>query len=277
VNGRLLAGAMAWSAKAADLRPDPRYVLHSTLTGPDSGAGELKLHRRAGQAGPCLRGQAPGAWWSAQPPGKAIVFVGRIGQALFVAWDLEHGEMTVHRWSPQAGYRQATRTYPWHARLTRQHAAIATSGRLPGTCGILGPPEQLDLRDVPEKHRGERGRPDRRIRATTSRPAGHATTPGHSYADSERCRAGPAGVRAGMSNHLSVTTTTARPCPPRSRLTCSCERSCPGWVRGDTAPVVYTYSGSPFWPSSPGPIGTSTSRRLPPGAKTGRPRSSSSV
>jgi hypothetical protein len=112
VNGRLLAGAMAWSAKAADLRPDPRYVLHSTLTGPDSGAGELKLHRRAGQAGPCLRGQAPGAWWSAQPPGKAIVFVGRIGQALFVAWDLERGEMTVHRWSPQGGYCQATRTYP---------------------------------------------------------------------------------------------------------------------------------------------------------------------
>ena len=112
VNGRLLVGAMAWSAKAADLRRDPRYALHSTVTGPDSGEGELKLHGRAVQAGPGLRGQAAGAWWSAQPPDKAIVFVLRIGQALFVAWDLEHGEMTVHRWSPKAGHRQATRTYP---------------------------------------------------------------------------------------------------------------------------------------------------------------------
>ena len=37
VNGRLLVGAMRWSAKAADLRRDPRYVLHSIVTGPDSG------------------------------------------------------------------------------------------------------------------------------------------------------------------------------------------------------------------------------------------------
>jgi hypothetical protein len=52
VNGRLLVGAMAWSAKAADLRRDPRYVLHSTVTGPDSGEGELKLHGLAVQASP---------------------------------------------------------------------------------------------------------------------------------------------------------------------------------------------------------------------------------
>jgi hypothetical protein len=35
--GQLLIGAMTWSAKAADLRRDPRYVLHSTVTDPDSG------------------------------------------------------------------------------------------------------------------------------------------------------------------------------------------------------------------------------------------------
>ena len=35
--GQLLIGAMAWSAKAGDLRRDPRYVLHSVVTGPDSG------------------------------------------------------------------------------------------------------------------------------------------------------------------------------------------------------------------------------------------------
>ena len=112
VNGRLLVGAMAWSAKAADLRRDPRYVLHTTVTGPDSGEGELKLDGRAVEASPELRAQAADAWWSAQPPDKAIVFVLRIGRALFVAWNLERGEMTVHRWSWQDGYRQATRTYP---------------------------------------------------------------------------------------------------------------------------------------------------------------------
>ncbi len=30
---------MAWSSKAADLARDPRFVLHSAVTGPDSGEG----------------------------------------------------------------------------------------------------------------------------------------------------------------------------------------------------------------------------------------------
>jgi hypothetical protein len=111
-NGRLLVGAMTWSAKAADLRRDPRYVLHSTVTGPDSGEGELKLHGLAAEAGPAARGQAADAWWSAQPPGKAVVFQLRIGLALLVEWDMERGLMTVHRWSPRDGYSRAVRAYP---------------------------------------------------------------------------------------------------------------------------------------------------------------------
>jgi len=39
VEGQLLIGAMAWSKKANDLRRDLRYVLHSPVTGPDSGEG----------------------------------------------------------------------------------------------------------------------------------------------------------------------------------------------------------------------------------------------
>ncbi len=112
VNGLLLAGAMRWSAKAADLRRDPRYVLHSIVTGPDSGEGELKLHGIAAEANPGVRGAAADAWWSAQPPDKAIVYVLRIGQALFVAWDIDRGMMTVHRWSPRDGYSHTARTYP---------------------------------------------------------------------------------------------------------------------------------------------------------------------
>lgn len=80
VNGRLLAGAMRWSAKAADLRRDPRYVLHSIVTGPDSGEGELKLHGIAAEACSGLRGAAAEAWWSAQRPDNAIVYVLRIGR-----------------------------------------------------------------------------------------------------------------------------------------------------------------------------------------------------
>jgi hypothetical protein len=45
VEGHLITGAMAWSLKAEDLQRDPRYVLHSAVTDPDSGEGELKLGR----------------------------------------------------------------------------------------------------------------------------------------------------------------------------------------------------------------------------------------
>jgi Pyridoxamine 5'-phosphate oxidase len=49
-DGQLLIGAMSWSAKASDLQRDPRYVLHSVVTGPDSGEGELKLYGSAVEA-----------------------------------------------------------------------------------------------------------------------------------------------------------------------------------------------------------------------------------
>jgi hypothetical protein len=111
VEGQLLIGAMAWSAKAGDLRRDPRYVLHSAVTGPDSGEGELKLSGAAVQASHHQRSSAQ-AWWSAWPPDTAVVFCLGIEQAVFVEWDTGHGLMTVHRWSPRGGYTQARRHYP---------------------------------------------------------------------------------------------------------------------------------------------------------------------
>jgi hypothetical protein len=110
--GQLLIGAIAWSAKAGDLRRDPRYVLHSTVTGPDSGEGELKLYGPAVEAGQDLRAAATGAWWLAWAPEKAAVFTLHIGQAVFVDWDIRHALMTVHRWSPASGYAVASRPYP---------------------------------------------------------------------------------------------------------------------------------------------------------------------
>ena len=112
VRGQLLVGAMTWSTKAADLARDPRYVLHSTVTGPDSGEGELKLHGSAVQASPDLRAAAAQAWWSGQPREQAAVFALGIATALFIEWDIERALMTVHRWSPRGGYRRTTRGYP---------------------------------------------------------------------------------------------------------------------------------------------------------------------
>jgi hypothetical protein len=43
---------------------------------------------------------------------EALVFSPRISAALFVAWDLEHALMMVHRWSPRGGYNHTTRNYP---------------------------------------------------------------------------------------------------------------------------------------------------------------------
>ena len=110
--GQLLIGAMAWSGKAADLRRDPRYVLHSAVTDPDSGEGELKLSGAAAEASHHHRDGAAEAWWSAWPADKAVVFCLGIEQAVFVGWDTGHGLMTVHRWSQPGGYTQSRRHYP---------------------------------------------------------------------------------------------------------------------------------------------------------------------
>ena len=110
--GQLLIGAMAWSAKASDLRRDPRYALHSVVTGPDTAEGELKLYGAAVQASRDLRAAAADAWWLACAPEKAAVFTLHIEQAVFIEWDIEHGLMTAHRWSPATGYAVASRHYP---------------------------------------------------------------------------------------------------------------------------------------------------------------------
>jgi len=111
-HGRLLFGAMAWSAKARDLRRDPRCVLHSTISGPDSGEGELKLYGRAIEADQAVRESCPEGWWTQRPADAAAVFSLTIEQATFISWDLGRSEMTIGRWSTRLGYRKTRRTYP---------------------------------------------------------------------------------------------------------------------------------------------------------------------
>jgi hypothetical protein len=110
--GQLLIGAMAWTAKASDLRRDPRYALHSVVTGPDSGEGELKLYGPAAEADHNLRAAAADAWWLARAPENAVVFTLHIRQAVFIDWNTKRGLMTVHRWSPAGGYAVTSRPYP---------------------------------------------------------------------------------------------------------------------------------------------------------------------
>lgn len=111
--GQLVFGIMAWSAKARDLRRDPRCVLHSVISEPDAGEAELKLYGLAETAGDPLRAACRGAWWLGEPPpaGADVRFMD-VTEALLVEWDLGRGRMTSSSWSPGLGLRRQSRGYP---------------------------------------------------------------------------------------------------------------------------------------------------------------------
>jgi len=109
-SNELVLGAMAQSLKTRDLRRDPRCVLHSAISDPDAGEPEFKLY---GQAVPFDPTDPPAtAWWLSRPPGAAFVFALKIESATSIEWQLERGDMTVTRWTPQSGVVETTRGYP---------------------------------------------------------------------------------------------------------------------------------------------------------------------
>jgi Pyridoxamine 5'-phosphate oxidase len=111
--GHLLVGAMPWSRKAQDLARDPRCVLHSAVTDPDSGEGEFKLYGRVEQVQDRdVRDGDPTAWWVSRPLDAALVFSLGIEEAVLVSWDIEQSEMTVQSWSAGRGLSEAKRSYP---------------------------------------------------------------------------------------------------------------------------------------------------------------------
>jgi hypothetical protein len=112
MRGHLLFGAMAWTLKVRDLDRDPRCTLHSAVTGPDVGEGELKLYGTAVDADDELRDACSEGWWIGRPRESARVFSLSIDEASFVTWDYQRGEMVVRRWSTEAGFRTVTRSYP---------------------------------------------------------------------------------------------------------------------------------------------------------------------
>jgi len=111
-DGHLLLGAMSRSAKTRDLKRDPRCVLHTTVTGPDTGDPELKLYGRAIEVDDAVRDACEGAWWRHHPREAAVVFSLTIERAVFVSWDLDRGKITMKRWSAQDGLGETTRGYP---------------------------------------------------------------------------------------------------------------------------------------------------------------------
>ncbi len=112
VGGHLVFGAMSWSLKTRDLQRDPRCVLHSTVSGPSSGEGELKLYGRAVEADGELRDACGDAWWADRPPESAWVFSFDVEAATFIEWHYERGQMLVKRWTPERGFRETRRRYP---------------------------------------------------------------------------------------------------------------------------------------------------------------------
>jgi hypothetical protein len=106
----LLLGAITRSLKVRDLERDPRCVLHSPISHPDAGEREFKLYGTLVES--FDREARSDAWWMSRPPEAARVFAFRIDEAAAVAWDLEHGEMTVTRWSRRSGLEEVKRSYP---------------------------------------------------------------------------------------------------------------------------------------------------------------------
>ena len=109
---QLLFGAMPWSAKVRDLKRSPRCTLHSAVTGPDAGEGELKLYGRAVEADEQVREACRDGWWTGRPRDAAVVLALAIEEAVFVGWELDRGRMRISRWTPADGLRERARRYP---------------------------------------------------------------------------------------------------------------------------------------------------------------------
>jgi len=102
----LVLGAMRRSAKANALRRDPRCVLHSTVSGPDTGEPDVKLSGRVEQS------TARAGWWAKRPAEEVDTYAFQVEEAVVVEWNLLATRMVVHRWTPVAGETVSERTYP---------------------------------------------------------------------------------------------------------------------------------------------------------------------
>jgi hypothetical protein len=103
--GDLLLGAMRGSAKARALRRDARCVLHSTVSGPNTGEPDVKLFGHA------ERSDVAAGWWTNRPD-DADIYRLLIDRALAIEWDLSVSSMRLRSWTAAAGEVVSQRTYP---------------------------------------------------------------------------------------------------------------------------------------------------------------------
>ena len=102
----LVLAAMRGTAKSRALRRDPRCVLHSTISGPNTGESDVKL---SGRVEPSA---ARAGWWAERPAEEAEVYALQVEEAVAIEWDLAASRMFVRRWTPAAGETVTERTYP---------------------------------------------------------------------------------------------------------------------------------------------------------------------
>ena len=105
LGGELVIGVMAASAKARDLRRDPRYALQSVVAEPDAGEPELKLYGRVEPT------DADGGWWEGGRSG-AEVYRLLVDEAVYLEWDVPACRLRARRWTPAGGERVSERPYP---------------------------------------------------------------------------------------------------------------------------------------------------------------------
>ncbi len=106
VDGELAFGAMRRTAKARALRRNPRCVLHSTISGPDTGEADVKLRGHAEASA------ARAGWWTERPAEEVEVYALQVEQAVAIEWNLAAASMLVRRWTPAAGESTRERAYP---------------------------------------------------------------------------------------------------------------------------------------------------------------------
>lgn len=102
----LVVGAMRGTAKTRALRRDPRCVLHSTLSGPNTGESDVKL---SGRVEPSV---ARIGWWAERPAEEVEVYSLQVEEAVVIEWDVAGSRMLIHRWRPSAGETVTERPYP---------------------------------------------------------------------------------------------------------------------------------------------------------------------
>lgn len=80
---------MTWTAKARDLRHDPRCILHTVVTARDGGESEFKLYGRATPVDHRVREACESGWWVDRPEDLADVLAVTIHEATLIDWNLD--------------------------------------------------------------------------------------------------------------------------------------------------------------------------------------------